>query len=150
MRRSFGFWFLVIVGVFLNVMFLAGQTLSLIDYDLTVSLGLQESVDEISNTGVAFAKGFAFGDTVCYIPLFGIGIVGLLRSRTWGLFAMFGALSITVYWPLVHLYAIYAGKSYMHLSHEKYLSYSIILPLIALYGLWGMWFLYKNRAEFAA
>ena len=149
MRRSFGFWFLVIIAVFLNAMFLAGQTMSLIDHDLTVSLGLQESVAEISRTGVAFAKGFTFGDTVCYIPLFLIGIVGLLRRRAWGLLSMFGALAITVYWPFVHLYAIYAGKNSMHLSHEKYLTYSIILPLISLYGLWGMWFLYKNRTEFS-
>ena len=97
MRRPFGFWFLIIIGVFLNVMFLAGQTLSLVDHDLTVSLGLQESEEEISGTGIAFAKGFAFGDTFCYIPLFVSGIVGLLRRRKWGLFSMFGAMAITIY-----------------------------------------------------
>ena len=121
-----------------------GQTLSLIDHDLTVSLGLQESIEEISRTGVAFAKGFAFGDTVFYMPLFASGIVGLFRGRAWGLFSMFGALTLPVYWPVVHLYAIYAGKSSMNLSSAKYVSYSVILPLIALYGLWGMWFLYNR------
>jgi hypothetical protein len=150
MRRPFGFWFLIIVGVILNVLFLAGQTLSLIDHDLTVALGLQESEAEISAVGIAFAKGFALGDTVCYIPLFVTGIVGILRRSAWGPFPMFGALSITVYWPLVHLYAIYAGKDIMHLSGEKYLSYSILLPLVALYGLWGMWFLYRNRSELSS
>ena len=150
MSNPRGFWFLIIVGVILNVLFLAGQTLSLFDHDLTVALGLQESEAEISAVGIAFAKGFAFGDTVCYIPLFALGIVGLLRRRAWGLFSMLGALAITVYWPLVHLYAIYAGKEIMHLSDEKYLSYSIILPLVALYGLWGMWFLYRNRSGLSA
>ena len=149
MRRPSGFWFLIVVGVSLNLLFLAGQTLSLIDHDLTVALGLQESEAEISETGIAFAKGFAFGDTVCYIPLFVLGIAGLLRRSAWGPLPMFGALAITVYWPVVHLYAIYAGKDTMHLSDEKYLSYSIILPLVALYGLWGMWFLYRKRAEFS-
>ena len=33
----------------------------------------------------------------------------------------------------------------MHLEPGKYVSYSILLPLISLYGLWGMWFLYQNR-----
>ena len=48
------------------------------DYDLTVSLGLQESVEEVSEVGVAWAKGFAFGDTIIYLPLLLIGIIGLL------------------------------------------------------------------------
>jgi hypothetical protein len=38
----------------------------------------------------------------------------------------------------------------MHLNSGKYVSFSVILPLIALYGLWGMWFLYRNRTEFSA
>ena len=58
---------------------------------------------------------------------------------------MFAALAITVYWPLVHLYAIYSGRSAFNLSADKYLAYSVLLPLIALYGLWGMWFLFRNR-----
>lgn len=145
MRRSIGFRVLIVVGIVLNVMFLLGQTLSLFDHDLTVALGLQESAAELTDAGIAFAKGFAFGDTVFYVPLFVAGIVGLLRNRPWGAWCMSGALAVTVYWPVVHLYTIYAGKDALHLSPGKYLSYSVILPLTALYGLWGMWFLYRNR-----
>ena len=145
MLRGHGFRFLVAVAVLLNTMFLAGQTLSLFNHDLTVSLGLQESVEELTDAGIAFAFGFAFGDTVFYIPLFIAGIAGLLLGRRWGPFCMFGALAVTVYWPIVHLYAIYAGREALHLSPEKYVSYSVLLPLISLYGLWGMWFLYSNR-----
>ena len=148
-KRSYGFWTLIVIGTFLTVVFLAGQTLSLIDHDLTVSLGLQESEAEISDVGIAFAKGFAFGDTVFYIPLFVIGMVGLFRNKPWGIFSMTGALAITVYWPVVHLFAIYAGKDAINLSPEKYISYSILLPLIVIYGLWGMWFLYANRNKLA-
>jgi hypothetical protein len=81
-KRGLGFWILISIGILLILMFLLGQTLSLIDYDLTVSLGLQESEEEITKVGVAFAKGFAFGDTVFYIPLFVIGIVGLLKRKS--------------------------------------------------------------------
>jgi hypothetical protein len=149
MRRPFGFRFLIITGIFLCIMFLAGQTLSLIDHDLTVALGLQESEAEITKTGIAFAKGFALGDTICYLPLFAAGIIGLLRRKAWGPWAMFGALAITVYWPVVHLYAMSIGRDSMHLSSSKHLTYAVILPLIALYGLWGMWFLYRNRGRLA-
>lgn len=148
-KRSFGFWILISIGIVLNIMFIAGQTMSLIDHDLTVSFGLQESEEEIGKVGIAFARGFAFGDTVLYIPLFIIGIIGLVKRKSWGTFFMFGALAITVYWPVVHLFAIHSGKSSLNLSSDKYLSYSVILPLITLYGLWGMWYLYKNRTRFS-
>ena len=147
MNRSFPFRILIIVGIVLNILLLAGQTLSFFDYDQTVSLGLQESEAEITAGGIAFARGFAFGDTLLYIPLFVIGIFGLLKGRPWGTFSMFGALAITAYWPIVNLYAVYAGRGTMHLSPGKYVSYSILLPLIALYGLWGMWFLYRNGSS---
>jgi hypothetical protein len=148
MQRTYGFRTLILIGISLNIMFVAGQTLSLVDYDLTVTFGLQESAAEISDAGIAFAKGFAFGDTVFYMPLFVTGMVGLLKRRSWGIYSMFGALAITVYWPIVNLFAVYAGKSSMHLSDDKYVSFSVLLPLISIYGLWGMWFLYRNRIEF--
>ncbi|MCK5534244.1 hypothetical protein KAI68_03935 [bacterium] len=145
--RGLGFWILISIGILLSIMFLFGQTLSLFNYDLTVSLGLQESVEEVGEIGVAWAKGFAFGDTVLYLPLLLIGIIGLLKRKKWGVYSMFGSLAITVYWPIVSLFSIFAGKNNINLNPDKFISYSIILPLIAIYGLWGMWFLYRNRTD---
>jgi hypothetical protein len=144
-KRGAGFRVLIAGAVLLNLLLLVGQTGSLFDYAFTVSIGLQESVDEITGAGVAWATGFAFGDTVFYIPLSIAGIAGLLRRKAWGMFFMFGALAITVYWPVVNLYAVYAGRDVLALSHDKYVAYSMLLPLIAFYGLWGMIFLYRNR-----
>ena len=56
--------------MFLIIMFLAGQTLGVFNYALAVSIGMQESEEEIGKVGIAFAKGFGFSDTVIYIPLF--------------------------------------------------------------------------------
>lgn len=144
MKKDKGFWVLISIAIFLTVMFLAGQTLALFNHELTVELGLQESEEEIGKVGIAFAKGFAFGDTVIYIPLLVLGIIGLLKGKRWGKYSMFGALAITVYWPLVHLYTVYIDKVSITLSPETYLLYSILLPLISIYGLWGMWYLYKK------
>ena len=138
-KRGSGFWVLILFAILINVIG------ALVDYGFTVSIGLQESIDEVTGIGVAWAKGFAFGDSIFYIPLYIAGIAGLFKRKSWGLFSMFGALSITVYWPIVNLYAMFAGKSMMHLNTGKYISFSILLPLIAIYGLWGMWYLYKNR-----
>ncbi len=144
-RRGKGFWVLIAVGILLNILFIVGQTVSLFDYEFAVSLGLQESEEEITRAGIAFAKGFAFGDTVFYIPIFLAGIIGLLKRKRWGIFSMVGALAVTVYWPLVNLYAILAGRDAMNIRPEKYTTYPIILSLVAIYALWGIWYLYKNQ-----
>ncbi|SFM29348.1 hypothetical protein [Methanolobus profundi] len=92
------FWLFLSIGIILTLLFLSGQTFSLIDYDMTVSLGLQESVEEVGEVGIAWANGFAFADTILYIPLLIIGIIGLLKRMDWGLYSMFAAMAITVYW----------------------------------------------------
>jgi len=144
-KRGFGFWMLISVGVLLLLFLLIGQTFSLINYEAAVAYGLQESVQEVSEVGIAFAKGFAFADTLVYIPLLLLGIVGLLKRKKWSVFFMFASCAISVYWPLVHLYAIYIGKNAIVLDPEKYISFPITLSLIIIYGLWGMWYLYKKH-----
>lgn len=135
------------LGVVLIILLLAGQSFSLLNYELTVSLGLQESVEEVTPVGVAWAKGFALGDTLAYIPLLIVGIIGLLKSKKWGFYAMFASSAISVYWPIVNLSAIYFGRDALALNPDKYVSFSIILPLISVYGLWGMWYLYRHQKQ---
>jgi hypothetical protein len=125
-------------------MMLVGQTGALIDYDFTVSIDMQDSIEEITAVGVAWAKGFAFGDTLIYIPLFIAGLIGTLKKRKWGLLALCGALAITAYWPVVCLYTIFVGKGAINLRPDKYTVFSIILIPISIYGIWGMWFIYRN------
>jgi len=146
-KRRIGFWPLISIGILLVIFLIVGQTLSLINYDLAISLGLQESEEEVGSIGIAFAKGFAFGDTIFYIPLLILGIIGLLKRTKWGVYAMFASCAISVYWPLVHLYAIYIGIDVIILHPEKYVSFPITLSFIILYGLWGMWYLYTNQKE---
>ncbi|MFC1501597.1 hypothetical protein ACFL58_04030 [Elusimicrobiota bacterium] len=143
-KRNIGFWVLIITGILLAILLVAGQTLAVFNYDLTVSLGLQESAEEVGKVGIAYAKGFGFGDTLIYIPLLLIGIIGLFRNKKWGFVSMFGSLAITAYWPMVCLYAVFVERTAIQLTSDKYISYSILLPLITIYGLWGMWYLYKN------
>jgi len=144
-RRSFWFWFLIFIGIILNMMYLSGQTMAIINYDFTVSTGLQESITDITGVGVAYNKGFGLGDTVFYIPLFIAGIIGLIRGKIWGIYSMFGAMAVTVYWPIVCLSALFYAKNTPGFNFNSYTEYSVLLSLIALYGLWGLWFLYRNK-----
>ncbi len=146
-RRGIKYWILITLSIVLTLLLLAGQTFCLINYDATVSLGLQESVEEVTELGIAWAKGFALGDTLAYIPLLIAGIVGLLKRKKWGFYSMFGSLAISIYWPIVNLSAMFIGKNAMALNPDKYVSFSIILPLITIYGLWGMWYLYNHQNE---
>ena len=144
-RRTIGYKALMAISCLVLIFLLAGQTFSLINYDITESLGLQESEEEVTLLGIAWLKAFALGDTMSYIPLLIAGLIGLHKRKSWGFYAMFGSLAISVYWPIVNLSAVYLGKDELTLSPDKYISYSVVLPLIVLYGLWGIWYLYRHQ-----
>ena len=46
-KRTKGFWVIVIMGKLLLLVLIIGQMMAFIDYDFTVSIGLQESKDII-------------------------------------------------------------------------------------------------------
>jgi hypothetical protein len=144
-KRTIGFWVLVAFGIFFFVMLLVGQTMSFIDYDFTVSIGLQESKDMVGEMGVAINKGFGVGDTIIYLPLLVIGVVGLWFRKMWGLFAMAGALGVSAYWPMVVIFFLAFAKGSTGFDFTNFTSYTILLTPVTLYGLWGLWYLYTNR-----
>ena len=144
-KNKISFKILIASSILLTLFLLIGQTFSLINYETAVTFGLQESVEEVGDVGIAFAKGFALADTIIYIPLLIAGIIGLLRQKKYGVFTLLAACAISVYWPIVHLYAIFIERNTIVLHSEKYVSFPIILSLIILYGLWGMWYLFNNQ-----
>lgn len=146
-QRSLGFWILTGIGAVLNIFYLLGQTMTIINYDFTVTHGLQESQKEITAVGIALNKGFGFGDTLFYIPLFIAGIIGLFKRKAWAIYFMFGAMAITIYWPIVSLATLFYAQSTPGWSFTDYTSYSIILSMIVIYGVWSLYFLYLNRNE---
>jgi hypothetical protein len=75
--RTAGFWLLMAWALFLLIMLLAGQTMALIDYDLTVSMGLQEPAEQVTAVRVAKNKGYGVADTVIYTPFLVGGLLGL-------------------------------------------------------------------------
>ena len=144
-NRPKGFWFVIMSGIVLLVLLLTGQTMSFINYDFTVSLGLQEPVDEIGKLGVEVNKAFGVGDTIIYLPILILGLVGLWRKEEWGVFLMGGAFAITAYWPVVSLFIIIFGNSLPDFNYADLTSIIILLIAFTIYGVWGMWYIYKNR-----
>lgn len=143
-----GYYILITSSVILLILLLLGQSYALINYQRAVDFGLQESADEVGLLGIAWARAFALGDTLIYIPILFIGLIGILKKTFWGYVFMLCSLAISAYWPVVNLSAIFFAKNEIHLMEDKYLSYSILLPLISLYGIWGIWYLLKERKFF--
>ncbi|MFC1490289.1 hypothetical protein ACFL6K_03675 [Candidatus Latescibacterota bacterium] len=143
--REIGYWVLMIGGILLLAMLLSGQMMSFINYDFTVSFGLQESEDVIGESGVALNKGFGVGDTLIYTPLMIIGLIGLWRKKVWGVFAMTGSLAITAYWPMVTIFILLFSRGTPGFNFTDFTLYNIVLTSITLFGIWGVWYLYKNR-----
>lgn len=145
-QRGIGFWALQAPGWVGVVLLILGQGIAAIDYDLAVRMGTQESAAEITEVGVAFFYGFAFGDLCVYIPLLVAGLAGHWMQRTWGKVLLAAALGVTVYWPVVSLAAVLAAGDAEGWNPANVTVYWIALPIIALWAAWGLWQLLQNRS----
>jgi len=141
MKRGIGYWLIEVPGWFLLIYLVYAQAIPAFGYDLGVKMGMQEPAEQISDVGVAFWHGSAFGDLVIYIPLLAIGLVGFWLDHIWGRLFLAAALGITTYWPIVCLAAIFWARDAADWNLTGEASYWIVLPLIALWGLWGLWYL---------
>lgn len=98
MRRPPAFWFIFVFLALSIVLLLLGQTMSVLDYDLTVRLGLQESPEQVGAHGVQVNRAFGAGDTVVYIPLMVASLAGLWLRKRWSLLTTAAVAGISAYW----------------------------------------------------
>jgi uncharacterized transporter YbjL len=146
MRKGVGFWALQGPGWAFVVLLIVGQGIAAFDYELAVRMGTQDSADAVTEVGAAFWYGFAFGDLVTYIPILVAGLVGHWLARMWGRVLLAAALGITVYWPIVCLATDFAARDAAGWNPANETAFWIVLPLVALWGAWGLWYL--ARAEY--
>ena len=100
-------------------------------------MGTQDSADVVTEVGVAFWKGFCFGDMLFYIPLLGYALatydVVTQKSKTY----LAAALGITVYWPIVCLKAAISARGAPGWSLDDR-PFLFLLPVINLWAAWQM------------
>jgi hypothetical protein len=146
-KSGIAFWLIQIPGWLLFIYLLIAQGIPAIDYQLGVAMGTQEPAAVISEVGVAFWKGFAWGDLLVYIPLLGAGLAGYWGDKSWGTIALAAALGITVYWPVVCLAAVVAARGAQGWQIDNETDYWIVLPVIAAWGAWALFSLaHKPRS----
>ena len=76
-KRPVAFWIITAFLTVSMILLLMGQTMALIDYDFAVQLGLQEGIKDVSSYGVQVNRAFGAGDTMVYIPLIALSLIGL-------------------------------------------------------------------------
>ena len=94
-RRPIVFWIMVVFLTASVILILMGQTMAVLNYDLAAHLGLQESLGQMVEFGVQVNRAFGAGDTVVYIPLMVVSLVGLFLKKRWSLLttaAVFGRI----------------------------------------------------------
>jgi hypothetical protein len=143
--RGIGFWMLQVPGWPLVILLSLGQGIAAIDYELAVRMGTQDSAAAVTEVGAAFWYGFAFGDLVIYIPLLAVGLIGHYMARAWGRVLLAAALGITIYWPVVCLATNFAARDVVSWKPANVEAFWIVLPLVALWGAWGLWYLISKR-----
>ena len=85
-----------------TVLMLIAQTTPVFDYDLAVRLGFQKGADQITEVGVQTIRAFCVSDTVVFIPLTVLGLVGLLMKKRWALYPTAAASGISIYWVFAY------------------------------------------------
>jgi len=146
-RHDIRFWILQGPGWLLVSYLIYAQAIPAFNYDLGVSMGTQESADIISDVGVAFWYGFAFGDLVIYIPLLFLGLVGHWVGKTWGSVLLAASLGITIYWPVVCLAAVVSARNATGWNLTSEAPYWVVLPLITLWGIWALWYVSRQPVK---
>jgi hypothetical protein len=82
------------------ILMLVGQTLGVYDYELAARLGLQENPEEMTAFGVQVNRAFGAADTVVYIPLMVVSMVGLRLRRRWSLLTTAAFFGASAYWTV--------------------------------------------------
>ena len=95
-NRSLPFWIFTVFLSLSIVLMIAGQTLSIFNYDLAMDLGLQETPEQVGEHGVQVNRAFGVGDTVVYIPLLIASLFGLWLKKRWALIVTGAVTGVSV------------------------------------------------------
>jgi len=140
-KRCLAFW--AITG-FLSIsllLLLMGQTMALVNYDFAVQLGLQEDIKEVGSFGVQVNRAFGAGDTLVYIPLIAISIIGLLLRKRWSLLTTAAAMGVSAYWATTILFMLIFLEGTPGYYLEPGVVYWLFMSAFIIFGVWGLFYL---------
>ena len=140
-KRPIAYWVIVSFLALSTVLMLIAQTTPVFDYALAVRLGFQNGADKISEYGVQVIRAFCVADTLVFIPLTLIALVGLLLKQRWSLFATASLTGISIYWVVAYgfMVAFLNGQPGYHVVLG--MADWIIMGAYATFGVWTLLYL---------
>jgi hypothetical protein len=140
-KRPMAFWIISGFLFIALILLLMGQTMALIDYDYAVQLGLQEDIKDVGHFGVQVNRAFGAGDTIVYIPLIALSIIGLILRKRWSLLTTAAVMGVSAYWATTILFMLtfLAGSPGYYL--EPGIEYWFFMAVFITFGVWGLLYL---------
>ena len=137
-KRHISFW-LVTLFLFVSLLLLLlGQTTAIFNYDFAVRLGFQEPVEEIGKFGVQVNRAFGVSDTLVYIPLIILSLIGLFLKKKWALFTTSSVMGISVYWATTAAFIFYFLTGVTDYHFIPGTEYWVFMSFYIIAGVWGL------------
>jgi hypothetical protein len=140
-KRPIAFWVIIVFLIVSMVLLLMGQTMAIFNYEFAVQLGLQEDVKEIGEFGVRINRAFGAGDTLVYIPLMAISLVGLFLKKRWSLATTAAVMGISAYWATTVAFMLVFLPGVPNYNLVLGLGYWLFIGVYIIFGVCGMVYL---------
>ena len=140
-KRPISFWVIIVFLIVSMILLLMGQTMAIFNYEFAVKLGLQEDVKEVSEFGVQINRAFGGGDTLVYIPLMAISLVGLFLKRRWSLVTTAAVMGISAYWATTVVFMLFFLPGVPSYNLVSGLEYWLVIGAYLIIGIWGLMYL---------
>ena len=140
-KRSITFWVLISIMTMSAILFLLGQTTAVFNYEFAVGLGLQEDIKEVGAFGMQINRAFGASDTLIYIPLIIISIIGLSLNKRWAILTSAAVMGISAYWATTAAFIFLFLEGVPGYSFVPGPDYWSFVLFYVVFGLWGLWYL---------
>jgi len=140
-KRYISFWVIEVFLIASLFLLLLGQTTAIFNYDFAVSLGLQESVEDVGEFGVQLNRAFGVGDTIIYIPLIISSMIGLLLKKNWALITTAAVMGISAYWATTSVFLLEFFIGVPNYNFIPDISYWLVIAMYIISGVWGLFYL---------
>ena len=145
-KRPIAYWIFIVFMAISILLMLAGQTMSVFDYDLAVHWGLQESHEDVVEFGVQVNRSFGASDTIVYIPLLLASLIGLLKKKRWAILMTAATAGVSAYWSatIIFIFLFSPGAGGYNYVPGPDIWFFVLIYFV--FGVWGIFYL-ASRGE---
>lgn len=140
-KRPISFGIIIVFLVVTIILLLMGQTMAVFNYEFAIKLGLQEDIKEVGEFGIQVNRAFGASDTLVYIPLIIISLIGLLFKKRWSLITTAAVMGISVYWATTVAFMLFFLPGVPDYHLEPGAEYWLLISTYILFGVWGIVYL---------